>query len=41
MQVATLRKIVEAMGGEVEIVAKFPRRNVRLVQFDRALIPAT
>ena len=40
MQVTTLQKIVAAMGGEVEIVAKFPKRNVRLVQFDHALIPA-
>ena len=40
MQVTTLRKIVEALGGEVEIVCKFPKGDVRLVQFDRMLAVA-
>jgi transcriptional regulator with XRE-family HTH domain len=34
MQVTTLQKLVAALGGEVEIVARFPRGDVRLVQFD-------
>lgn len=37
MQVTTLQKLVGALGGEVEIVCKFPKGKVRLVQFDRML----
>jgi ribosome-binding protein aMBF1 (putative translation factor) len=37
MQVTTLRKLVGALGGELEIVCKFPKGDVRLVQFDRRL----
>jgi predicted transcriptional regulator len=37
MQVTTLQKLISALGGEVEIVCKFPKGNVRLVQFDRML----
>ena len=37
MQVTTLQKLVAALGGELEIVCKFPKGKVRLVQFDRAL----
>ncbi len=37
MQVTTLQKLVGALGGEVEIVCKFPKGDVRLVQFDRML----
>jgi hypothetical protein len=37
MQVTTLQKIVGALGGEMEIVCKFPKGDVRLVQFDRML----
>ena len=40
MQVTTLRKIVGALGGELEIVCKFPNGDVRLVQFDRMLAVA-
>lgn len=40
MQVTTLQKIVAALGGEVEIVCKFPKGDVRLVQFDRVLAVA-
>jgi transcriptional regulator with XRE-family HTH domain len=40
MQVTTLRKIVGALGGELEIVCKFPKGDVRLVQFDRMLTAA-
>ena len=35
MQVTTLQKLFGALGGEVEIVCKFPKGDVRLVQFDR------
>lgn len=37
MQVTTLQRIVGALGGELEIVCKFPKGDVRLVQFDRML----
>jgi len=40
MQVTTLQKLVGALGGEVEIVCKFPKGDVRLVQFDRMLTVA-
>jgi len=40
MQVTTLQKIVGALGGELEIVCKFPKGDVRLVQFDRMLTVA-
>lgn len=35
MQISTLRKVVEALGGELDLVARFPRSTVRLRQFDR------
>jgi transcriptional regulator with XRE-family HTH domain len=34
MQVSTLRKIIKALGGELEVLAKFPNATVRLEQFD-------
>jgi hypothetical protein len=37
MQVITLQKLISALRGEVEIVCKCPKGNVRLVQFDRML----
>ena len=37
MQVTTLQKLVAALGGEVEIVCKFPKGDVRLKQFDQML----
>jgi hypothetical protein len=40
MQVTTLQKIVKALGGEVEIVCKFPKGDVRLVQFDHTFTAA-
>ncbi len=33
MQVSTLRKIVQALGGELEIVARFPKGSVRISPF--------
>jgi predicted transcriptional regulator len=40
MQVTTLQKIIGALGGEVQIVCKFRKGEVRLVQFDRMLAVA-
>jgi ribosome-binding protein aMBF1 (putative translation factor) len=37
MQVTTLQKLVGALGGELEIVCKFPKGDVRLIQFDQML----
>ncbi|MGH7310574.1 MAG: XRE family transcriptional regulator [Candidatus Rokuibacteriota bacterium] len=33
MYVSTLRRFVEAMGGELEIIARFPDGTVRVTQF--------
>ena len=33
MYVSTLRRYIEAMGGELEIIAHFPEGNVRINQF--------
>lgn len=33
MQISTLRRIVGALGGELEIVARFPNRAVRIKPF--------
>src|SRR5580692_8678388 len=34
MQISTLRKIVKALGGELEVLARFPKGTVRIDQFD-------
>ena len=36
MQISTLRRIVEALGGRLEIIARFPGNSVRLEQFGKA-----
>ena len=36
MQVSTLRRIIEALGGELEVIAKFPKGAVKIDQFDKA-----
>jgi ribosome-binding protein aMBF1 (putative translation factor) len=33
MYVSTLRRFIEAMGGELEVVAKFPKHSVRIRHF--------
>lgn len=33
MQISTLEKIVKVLGGELEIVARFPKRAVRICPF--------
>jgi transcriptional regulator with XRE-family HTH domain len=35
MQISTLQRIVAALGGELEVVAKFPRGRVKMDQFDK------
>ncbi len=34
MQISTLRKILKALGGELEVLAKFPKGTVKIDQFD-------
>jgi transcriptional regulator with XRE-family HTH domain len=36
MQISTLQKIVKALGGELEVLAKFPKGTVKIDQFDPA-----
>lgn len=33
MQISTLRKIIKALGGELEVLARFPKGTVKLDQF--------
>lgn len=35
MQISTLQKIVAALGGELEVLARFPKGTVRIDQFDQ------
>jgi len=35
MQISTLKKIVEALGGEVHIIARFPKADVEINQFEK------
>jgi len=37
MQVSTLRRLVTALGGELEIVAHLPQGDVRISQFDHSV----
>ena len=39
MQISTLRRIVEALGGELELVARLPGGTVRLSQFKNDMQP--
>ena len=34
MQISTLRKIVNALGGKLEVIAKFPKGTVKIDQFE-------
>jgi predicted XRE-type DNA-binding protein len=34
MQISTLRKIVSALGGELEVLARFPKGTIKIGQFD-------
>src|SRR5271156_5772719 len=34
MQISTLRRIVNALGGELEVVARFPEGTVKIEQFN-------
>lgn len=34
IQTSTLRKIVKSSGGELEVLARFPKRTIKIGQFD-------
>jgi transcriptional regulator with XRE-family HTH domain len=36
MQISTLRRVIEALGGKLEIIAQLPSGDVRLSQFREA-----
>jgi predicted transcriptional regulator len=36
MQVSTLRRLIEALGGQLEIIAHLPRGDIRIRQFREA-----
>jgi transcriptional regulator with XRE-family HTH domain len=38
MQISTLRRVIESLGGELEIIAHLPDGDVRLSQFQRAAL---
>lgn len=35
IQVSTLQKIVEALGGELDVIARFPKGEIKLHQFTK------
>jgi plasmid maintenance system antidote protein VapI len=35
MQISTLRRVVNALGGELEVIARFPQGVVKIKQFDQ------
>jgi hypothetical protein len=39
MQITTLRRLVNALGGDLEVIAHFPRGTVRIEQFDDPAAP--
>ena len=36
MQVSTLRRLIEALGGQLELIAHLPSGDIRIRQFNRA-----
>ena len=36
MQISTLRRLVQALGGDLEIIAHLPRGDIRITQFKEA-----
>ena len=37
MQISTLQRIVNALGGRLEVIARFPKGTVKINQFDKAI----
>lgn len=38
MQISTLQKIIGALGGKLEVIARFPDSAVKIEQFDKAAV---
>lgn len=36
MQISTLRRLIEALGGQMEIIAHLPKGDIRIAQFKEA-----
>ncbi|HUO08594.1 MAG TPA: XRE family transcriptional regulator [Phycisphaerae bacterium] len=36
MQISTLRRVIEALGGELEVIAHLPKGDIRIGQFKEA-----
>jgi predicted transcriptional regulator len=41
MYVGTVRRFIQAMGGELEIIARFPDREIKIDQFAEEKTPAS
>jgi len=41
MYVGTVRRFIQAMGGELEIIARFPDREIKIDQFAEKTTPAS
>lgn len=41
MYVGTVRRFIQAMGGELEIIARFPDREIKIDQFAEKKTPAS
>jgi len=39
MQISTLQRIIAALGGELDVIARFPKGAVRIEQFDAVKSP--
>ncbi|MGA2060271.1 MAG: XRE family transcriptional regulator [Thermoguttaceae bacterium] len=37
MQVSTLHRLIQALGGELEIIAHLPRGDIRILQFNQTI----
>lgn len=37
MQVSTLRRLIQSLGGELEIIAHLPRGDIRILQFNQTI----
>ena len=38
MQISTLRHLIQALGGELEIIAHLPKGDVRMLQFNQTMV---
>jgi DNA-binding XRE family transcriptional regulator len=39
MQISTLQRIIGALGGKLEVIARFPHSAVKIEQFDKVAVP--